>query len=67
MLGWLTVRFADMIPNWGASIAGGKVLATTWMEPAFKITIIEFIDINSVRAITKRNVKKQLNKKDEIK
>ncbi len=24
MLGWLTVRFADMIPNWGA---GGKVLA----------------------------------------
>ena len=27
MLGWLTVRFADMIPNWGASIAGGKVLA----------------------------------------
>ncbi len=27
ILGWLTVRFADMIPNWGASIAGGKVLA----------------------------------------
>ena len=27
MLGWLTVRFADMIPNWGALIAGAKVLA----------------------------------------
>ncbi len=26
MLGWLTVRFADMIPNWGASIAGGEFL-----------------------------------------
>ena len=27
MLGWYTVRFADMICKWEASIAGGKVLA----------------------------------------
>ena len=46
MLGWLTVRFADMIPDWGASIAGGCRFLLFWHH-SYKVTIIFVLNLFS--------------------